>query len=223
MSDQRRTLQVVGGIIGAVLIAVGLSFFALLIRLKIGGELTGDVTISLFLAGMGILLVWVGKTSLRRPRSSSKASSGIATRLRLPAEIATAAGCLIALYHSIETALEAPRLPEVLVRIATALPVIVGLLLPAILLRPTLWKDPFADFMGEHWSKAHRTGISVLLHVGRLGYLAIMWLVWGRSIAFTSPDLHRVSQVVTFMMISVLCASQVFLLHFVKQDVRRDH
>jgi hypothetical protein len=221
MSDESRTPQVVGGVIGAVLIGVGLSFFALLIRLKIGGELTGDVKISLFLAGMGVLLLWVGRTSFHRPRSSPKAASGIATRLRLPAEIATAVGCLIALCHSIEMASEAPRLPEVLVRTAIAIPVVVGLLLPVILLRPTLWKDPFADFMREHWSKAHRTGISVLLHVGRLGYLAIIWLVWGHSIAFPSSDLHRAFEVVAFMMVSVLCASQVFLLHFVKQDVRR--
>ena len=63
--------RIVGKSLGLLLAVVGLVYFALLIRLKVGGELAGDFKASLFLFGIGALLVGIGCASFFGSTNSS--------------------------------------------------------------------------------------------------------------------------------------------------------
>lgn len=71
MSRESKLSRVVGKSLGLFLTIVGLVHFALLVRLKLGGELAGDFKISLFILGVGIFCLVVGCASLYGSRGSS--------------------------------------------------------------------------------------------------------------------------------------------------------
>lgn len=221
ISSGGRRLRVVGKILGILLSLVGLAFFALLARLKLGGELAGDLKVSLFLFGMGVLLLWIGCTSLFGSTRSSIIPDRGLSKLWVPAALAAAISCLLAMAHAIEIGLGARWLPDGLVWALLTIPVIIGLLLPGILARQSSQSDPPRQFVPDHWPKVVQSGVKLILTIGKFGYVAGLWLVWGRSEVLRPPEWEGLMQIVAFTMIGVLCASQALALHLSRSRLIR--
>ncbi len=220
MSTENNKLHLLTQITGGFLCLVGLGFITLLVALKLGGWLAGDLKVSAFLLAAGVLLASIGGGWLLSKPEPSGADQRynldgldrFLLRLRRPAEVVAAAGSI--LFFSIGVAVFAgwtwpsgPVLSSLLLG-----PIVIGLFTLRILIPGAFQSGLFPGGVVEGWSAAGRICVNALLRLGWLGYLAI-FSAWPALDALTPPKWRAIKEGLSSILIGLLYASQVLVLH----------
>jgi hypothetical protein len=205
-------------IIGICLALVGLGFLVLLVALKHGRQLAGDLKVSVFIFGCGVALIWTGSNFLmsspEEPKVARRNSlERILVRLRPGGELLAAIGCVLMLSRIIALLRGAAWPPEALLEGLLVGPVVVGLFTLKILMPGAFQTGLFPHPVVQNWSANIRHLLDILLRVGWLGYFAIPLALPDVGAHIPAPW-RGIAQIVACSLIFILYASQLVVLRF---------
>ena len=219
MSTENNNSPIMDQIIGVLLCLAGLAFIALLIMLKLGGQLAGDLKASGFLFSTGVALLWIGGRWViscpeRQPTANQQKNLGqFLVKLRGAAESIAALGCVLMLARAVAICGGWRWPPTSLLSVLVATPIVIGLFTVRILVPGAFQSSPFSDVTIALWSSATRLCMNTLLRTGWVGYFAIP-VAWPYFHALVPSAWRPAIQVLASVLLSVLYASQLLTLHF---------
>lgn len=218
MSTENNNSRLMDQIIGMLLCLVGLAFISLLITLKLGGELAGDLKVSGFFLGTGAVLIWIGgRWMISRPEqmttNQQKKLDQFLLKLRGAAELIAAVGCILMLARAVAICRGWDWPSTWVLNILAATPIVIGLFTVRILVPGAFRSNLFSDVTIASWSSATRLFVNTLLRIGWVGYFAIP-VAWPHFDALIPSAWHSAIQVLTSALISLLYAAQSLTLRF---------
>jgi hypothetical protein len=218
MRTSELNARLLGRLVGGFLCLAGLSFIILLVFLKVGGQLSGDVKVSVFMAGCGVLLLWLGSNWFSAKERSTTADPQPAfdpfwLSCRRPVEALAALGCAAMLCHAIASALHRPGLPNWLLWVLIAAPVIVAWYILRIFKPEAFPSHVFPESSAARRAAPARLLVRSVLQIGWLGYVGILSF-WFQFDALVPSEWRVPVQSTASLMVSLLFASQVLLIHF---------
>ena len=205
-------------LIGIFLASVGIGFIVLFAYVELRGQLAGDVKVSAFMLTAGAALVWIGYRFLKSNPDEAKTRRSISAflnspRLILIGEVMAVAGCVAMLLRGICSIFGISWPPEPAFYIFLVGPVLVGQIVLKALKPGALQNGVVPPEVAAGWSAGARFLLSSALRLGWLGYIAIPF-AWPSISARLPLSWSLAVQLLACCLISVLYATQTFMLHF---------
>jgi hypothetical protein len=211
-----------GWIVGTSLVLVGSGWIVGLAVLLAHSETWGApgyLLGTVFMFGLGALLIWIGWTFLRPDQEREEKFNKwrnlgrFLVKCRRTIEFLAEIGCGLMLGHAIALFLDTDWPSTAWLSILIRAPIGIGLLTLG-LLAPTAYRSgPFETDVWIRWSAGMRFFMKMFLRVAWTGYLIALWDALDVHIR-TLARWHESTQIVSTLLVSLLYASQVVVLHF---------
>lgn len=207
--------------LGTFLILIGLGFIVLLIVVARSEGMPDHIGVPAFMAGFGVLLIWVGSSFLRpQPADARRPVQSLRPDLlliksRFIVKLLTAAGCGLVLVHIIAICLRITWPPGTLLSILNVGPVWTGLLTFRILEPGAFQAGLVSRERWDLWPSAVRFAFEWTLKIGWVGYIAVFLLLF-RIDTLLFGGWHLMFDLVVSFLICIVYASQFLALRFGK-------